>query len=153
MERRKRFQPKEFNGKIKRLLTKIDKELEGSIEPISLTKLNAFERKLIHRHFDHNPNVVTKTYRIGEVYELRVIPVGNLKKFAEQKAEEAIRTGEKIVLPHMSNYERYIIHETLKDWDNIKAESHGEGEDRHIEIEPEIFGRGLKRIIRKIRLF
>jgi len=155
MERRRRksYRSSEVNGKIKRLLSKINKELENSIEPVTLTKLNSFERKLVHRHFDHNPNVVTKTYRIGEIYELRVIPVGNLKKYAIEKAEEAIRTGEKVVLPHMSSYERYIIHETLKDMDSIKSESHGEGEDRHIEIEPEVFGRSLKRIIKKIKLF
>ena len=116
------------NGKIKRLLSKISTELQDSIEPISLTKLSAFERKLIHRHFDHNENIVTKTYRHGDVYELRVIPVGNLKRFAFEKADEAINTGDKISLPNMSNFERFVIHEALKDKDEIKSASFGEGE-------------------------
>ena len=141
------------DGKIKRLLYKINDELGDSIEPISLTRLNAFERKLVHRHFDHNPNVVTKTYRHDDVYELMVFPVGNLRKYALEKANEAIATGDKVVLPKMSNYERFVVHEALKDLAEVKSNSCGEGEDRHIELVPEVFGRGLKRIIKKIKLF
>jgi predicted RNA-binding protein Jag len=141
------------NGKIQRLLYKINSELGDSIEPISLTRLNAFERKLVHRHFDHNPNVVTKTYRHDDVYELMVFPVGNLRKYALAKANEAIATGDKVVLPKMSNYERFVVHEALKDLAEVKSNSYGEGEDRHIELVPEVFGRGLKRIIKKIKLF
>ena len=152
MEKRN-YRNQESNGKIIRLAKKIKAELENSIEPISLSKLNAFERKLIHRHFDHNPNIVTKTYRFGEDYELRVYPVGNLRQYAQKKADEALQTGKKITLPHMSNYERFVVHDTLKAIDSIKSSSFGEGEERHIEIEPEMFGRGLKRIIKKIKLF
>jgi predicted RNA-binding protein Jag len=127
--------------------------LENSIEPVSLFQLNSFERKLIHRHFDHNPAIVTKTYRQGDEFELRVYPISNLKKYAAEKAEEAVRTGQTIVLPHMGDYERFIIHDSLKDKEKIKSVSYGEGGDRHIEIEPDIFGRKLKKIIKKIRLF
>ena len=144
---------KSARGKIERLLRRVREELDNSIEPITLSKLNAFERKLIHRAFDHNPDIVTKTYRDGDDYELRVYPVGNLRRYAETKAQEAIEKGERVVLPHMSSYERFIIHDALKDRDDIKSISQGEGEDRHIVLEPNIFGRGLKRIIKKIRLF
>jgi predicted RNA-binding protein Jag len=155
MNRRKFKRPnsRKENGKIEELIRKISGELKDSIVPITLGELNAFERKLVHRHFDHNPDVITRTYRHGEKYELRIFPVGNLKKYAEEKAQHAIETGEKVVLPHFSNYERYIIHDTLKDNDAVKSASYGEGEDRHIEIEPAVFGRGLKKIIKKIRLF
>jgi predicted RNA-binding protein Jag len=154
MERERYSQhPRVSRGKIDHLLEKLKHDLENSLEPVSIFKLNAFERKLIHRQFDHDPNFVTKTYRNGEDFELKVYPVGNLKKFAEQKAQEAITSGQKVVLPHMSNYARYVIHDTLKALETVKSASYGEGEERHIEIEPEVYGRGLRKIIKKIRLF
>ncbi len=140
------------NGKIEKILSEIQSNINNSIEPITLSKLNSFERKQVHRHFDHNPDVVTKTYRNGEDFELKIYPIGNLRKYAQGKAEEALQTRKKVTLPHMSNYERFVIHDALKNMDSIKAESFGEGEERHIEISPEAFGRGLKRIIKKIRL-
>lgn len=144
----------ERNPKIEGLVRKIRRELADSIEPIIIPELNAYERKLIHRQFDNNSEIVTKTYRLGEEdYELRVYPVGNLKRYAQKKAEEAIEKREKVALPHMSNYERFIIHDYLKTLDTVKTTSVGEGDDRHIEIEPEVFGRSLKRFIRKIKLF
>lgn len=151
MESSKR--PDDSQEKIDRLLRKVKDDLSSSTEPISLSNLNSFERKLVHRAFDHNPDIVTKTYREGEEFELRVYPIGNLKRFAESKADEAVETGEAIKLPHMSNYERFIIHDALKNREEIKSSSQGEGEDRHIILQPNAFGRGLKRIIRKIRLF
>ncbi len=151
--RTERFSSRRPSGKIRQLIDKIQQDLVGSLKPVSLYNLNSFERKQIHRYFDTKADYVTKTYRQGEDYELRVYPVGNLKRYAEEKAEEAIKTGKKVVLPHMSSYERFIVHETLKSNEAIKSASFGEGEDRHIEIEPEIFGRGLRRIIRKIKLF
>lgn len=142
------------NPKIEGLVRRIKKELNDSIEPIIIPELNAFERKLIHRQFDNDPNVVTKTYRLAEEeFELRVYPVGNLKRFAKTKAEEAVEKRETIVLPPMSNYERFVIHDYLKTFDTVKTNSIGEEEDRHIEIEPEMFGRGLRKIMKKIKLF
>jgi len=140
--------------KVDSLVHRIKDELLDSIEPIIIPELNAFQRKLVHRHFDHNPDIVTKTYRVNdEDYELRVYPVGNLRNWAKRKANEAVDNRETVVLPHMSSYERFVVHDTLKSIDTVKATSHGDGEERHIEIEPAIFGRGLKRIIKKIRLF
>lgn len=146
-------QRSDSDSKIDRMIEKIKREIYTTIDPICLKNLNAFERKIIHRHFDNNPNVSTRTYRDGEEFELRIYPVGNLKKFAQEKAQQAIESGEKVVLPPMSSYERFIIHDALKDHNDIKSASFGEGHERHIEIEPDIFGRGLKKIIKKIRLF
>ncbi len=149
-----RHQRNERNPKIEGLIRRIKGELTDSIDPIVIPELNAFERKLVHRQFDNNPEIVTKTYRLGdEEFELRVYPVGNLKRYAQKKADEAVEKREKVVLPHMSNYERFVVHDYLKTLDTVKTTSVGEEDDRHIEIEPEIFGRGLKRIIRKIKLF
>jgi len=64
-----------------------------------------------------------------------------------------LRSGQKVNLPPMSSYERFVIHDALKDMDSITANSFGENKDRHIVLEPKAFGRGLKRIIKKIRLF
>jgi predicted RNA-binding protein Jag len=152
MEKRTARTTRGPDNKIKGLLYKIENELAGSIEPISIVELNSFERKLIHRHFDRNPAVVTKTYRKDDDYELRVYPVGNLKKFAIQKADEVVQTGKKAVLPHMGSFERYVVHNALKEIDSVKSKSYGDGENRHIEIEAAIFGRGLRRIIKKIKL-
>jgi len=97
---------------------------------------------------------VTKTYKITEEeHELRLYPVANLRRHAEKKAEEATKTGQKVVLPPMSSYERFVIHEALKGNEAIKTHSDGEGEERHVVLEPELFGRGLKKIIKKIKLF
>lgn len=144
----------ERNPKIDALVKQIREELADSVEPIVIPELNAFERKLIHRQFDNNSEIVTKTYRLGdEDYELRVYPVGNLKRYAQKMADQAVQTRQKVVLPHMSNYERFVVHDYLKGLDTVKTNSVGEEDDRHIEIEPEVFGRGLKRIIKKIKLF
>ena len=55
--------------------------------------------------------------------------------------------------PTMSNYERFLIHDFLKDNDRIETISIGEGDSRYIEIHPKKFGRKLKNIIRKIKFF
>ncbi len=147
-----KFKNRQDDVKINTLIQKIKKELDGSIVPITLSELNAFERKLVHRHFDHDPDIVTKTYRRGDVHELKIYPVGNLRKYAEEKARLAIDNGETVVLPHMSSYERFIIHDFLKENELITSESKGEGYERHVEIKPNMFGRGLKRIFKKIKL-
>lgn len=156
MDKRRQFRGRydNKNEKINRLIQKIKTELVDSIVPVSLTRLNPLERKRIHRFFDHDPNVATKTYKISDnEFELRVYPVGNLRRYAEKMAEEVLQTGEKKVLSPMSSYERFVVHEALKNIKAVKSISYGEAEDRHVEIEPEIFGRGLKKIIKKIRLF
>lgn len=149
-----RQQQNQRSPKVENLIRRIKGELADSIEPIIIPELNAFERKLVHRQFDNNPEIVTKTYRLGDdEFELRVYPVGNLKRYAQKKADEAVETRQKVELPHMSNYERFVVHDYLKTLDTVKTTSVGEEDDRHVEIEPEIFGRGLKRIIKKIKLF
>jgi predicted RNA-binding protein Jag len=140
--------------KTDRLIQKIESDLRDSIMPVSLKGLNAFERRQVHHHFDRSDDVVTKTYKISEEeQELRLYPVANLQRYAEKKAQEAMQTGQKVVLPPMSSYERFVIHEALKGKEAVKTHSEGEGEERHVVLEPELFGRGLKKIIKKIKLF
>jgi predicted RNA-binding protein Jag len=153
MERRDR-RPREENDKITQLVKKVEDELANSLTPSSLTGLNADERRLVHRYFDRSDEFSTKTYKIAEnEYDLRVYPKGNLRRLAEKSAEQAIQTGSKVALPPMSSYERFICHEVLKSNEAVKSESHGEGAERHIEIEPELYGRGMKKMIKRIKLF
>jgi hypothetical protein len=53
----------------------------------------------------------------------------------------------------MGNYERYIVHDCLKDVEGIETASFGEGNERRVEIRPIKFGRGLRKIMKKIKLF
>ena len=45
---------RDSRGKIEQLLRKVRAELDDSMDPILLSGLNAFERKLVHRHFDQD---------------------------------------------------------------------------------------------------
>ena len=63
-----------------------------------------------------------------------------------------MQTGQSIVLPYLGNYERFVIHNYLKDFDGIETKSVGEGDQRRLEIKQAKFGRSLKRIIKKIKL-
>lgn len=140
-------------GKIDRIIIDIQRKLRESTEPLDIRDLSAFERKRIHSFFDDKPDYKTKTYREDEIYVFRIYPVGNIKRFAEQKAKEAIEKGQTIPLPPMPSFERFVIHEHLKSWDEIETASFGENEERHIEIKPKRFGRTLKKIIKKMKLF
>ncbi|HHL73600.1 MAG TPA: hypothetical protein ENJ29_13925, partial [Bacteroidetes bacterium] len=91
--------------------------------------------------------------RNGEDYLLWIFPVGKLRRLAEEKAQEALNTGEEVDFPPMSNYERFIIHDTLKSWDSVETTSFGEGDERFVRITPQRFGRRLKRIAKKLKIF
>jgi UDP-N-acetylmuramate: L-alanyl-gamma-D-glutamyl-meso-diaminopimelate ligase len=148
------FERAEDDGRIKAMIQEVEDTLKESIQPAQLPNLNAFERKMIHQYFERRqPEFETKTYRgDDDAHVLWVFPVANLKKFAQQKANEALETDTEVALPPMSSYERFIVHEALKECDGIEAVSAGEGPERHIEIHPKKFGRGLKKIMKKIKL-
>lgn len=156
-DKRERGNSRRFNnqnmGKIDNLIIDIQKKLRNSINPLNLSNLNAYERKRIHSFFDNKQDFITKTYRDNENYIFRVYPIGNLKRFVEEKAQQALSTGEPVELPAMTSYERYIIHDFLKNWEGIETTSVGENENRHIEIKPKRFGRTLKKIIKKMKIF
>jgi predicted RNA-binding protein Jag len=139
-------------SKIDQILIDIQRKLRDSFEPYSVENLNSFERKRIHSFFDNKEDFETRTYRMGEQFILKVIPVGNLKRLAKENAEKVLQTGETIVMPYMGNYERFIIHNYLKDFDGIETKSVGEGQERRLEIKQAKFGRSLKRIIKKIKI-
>lgn len=140
-------------GKIDQIIIDIQRNLRDTWKPMSIDSLTAYERKRIHTFFDNKSDYKTKTYREGETFIFRIYPLKNLKKLAEEKAKEALSTGNTLALPPMGNYERFIIHDHLKDWDRIETVSFGEDKERHIEIIPKKFGRTLKKIMKKIKLF
>jgi predicted RNA-binding protein Jag len=140
-------------GKIDRIIIDIQRQLRDSIAPVELTDLNPFERKRIHAFFDNKPEFKTRTYRDdNDGHVFRVYPIGNLKKYVDTKVKEALEKRETIKLPPMGNFERFIIHDHLKDLEDIETTSQGENEARHIELVPKKFGRTLKRIIKKMKL-
>lgn len=151
-QRRPREKPDVDMNKIDRILTEIQQQLRDSLEPYCVADLNAFERKRIHGFFDRKDDFETRTYRQEGRYVLKVIPIGNLKRLAKESAEKVLQTGQPVVLPYLGNYERFVIHNYLKDFDGVETKSVGEGTGRRLEIRPVRFGRSLKRIIKKIKL-
>lgn len=146
---------KQFNpvSKIDRILIDIQKKLKHSYAPVSLNELTAFERKRIHSFFDNKPDFETKTYRNEDDFILTIYPIGNLKKEAEQIAKKVLETGESYFWENLGNYERFIIHDHLKSFEGIETISSGEGNDRKLQIKQKQFGRTLKKIMKKIKLF
>lgn len=140
-------------NKIDKILIDIQRHLRDSLEPFTVEGLNSFERKRIHGFFDNKDDFETRTYRHEGQYILKVIPVGNLKRVARESAEKVLETGASTLLPYVGNYERYVIHNYLKDFEGIETKSVGEGLERRLEIKPIRFGRSLKKIIKKIKLF
>lgn len=138
---------------VDQLLHDAEQKLTDSTDAVRLDDLSPAERKHVHEFFEHKLDFETKTYREGEKHVLWVFPVGNLKKFALAKANEAIESGEIVKLAPMSNYERFIIHDALKDMESVETTSEGEGAERHVVISAAKFGRRLKRIAKKIKLF
>ncbi len=138
---------------IDRLLIDIQKKLRDSYRPMVLENLTSFERKRIHTFFDSRPEFKTKTYRDNDNQILKVYPVGNLKKMAEEKAREVLETGKSIFLTDLGSFERFIVHEHLKNFEGIETISSGDDAARKLEIKRIQFGRSLKKIIKKIKLF
>lgn len=139
--------------KIQKLIRNAQEMLEHSNQAICLENLNAYERKRVHQFFDNKADFETKTYRNGEEYLLWIFPIAKLKQYAEEKAREALDSGIEIDLPPMSNYERFIIHDALKSMESVETSSYGESEERHIRITPVKFGRRLKKMVKKLKLF
>ncbi|MGH7595509.1 MAG: UDP-N-acetylmuramate:L-alanyl-gamma-D-glutamyl-meso-diaminopimelate ligase [bacterium] len=148
------FERSEDDARIKAMIQEIELKLANAIQPVQLENLNSFERKQIHQYIERNkPEFETKTYRgEGDEHVLWIFPVANLKKLAKEKANEALTTDCEVAFPPMSSYERFILHNALKEVEGIEAISVGEGAERHIEIQPKKFGRGLKKIMKKIKL-
>jgi len=138
-----------MDEKVKRVISETESSMAGNIESYEIPGLNAFQRKQVHQHFEKTREYKAKTYRKDEEYILKIFPIGQLRRFAEQKAQEVLMKGEAEALPPMGAYERFVIHDYLKERGGIHTESYGEGAERHIEIRP-IFGRTPKKAKRRL---
>ncbi|MBN1781285.1 hypothetical protein JW948_09190 [bacterium] len=151
-EKRGQFRPSRrppVDEKVRQAINEAETALAGNLSSYAIRGLNPFQRKMVHRHFERTQEYKVKTYRDSEDYILRVYPMGQIRRFAEQKAQEVLMNGENVILPPMGAFERFIVHDYLKDRDGISTESYGEGNERHIEIAP-LFGRTLKKAKRRL---
>jgi spoIIIJ-associated protein len=59
-----------------------------------------------------------------------------LHRQAEQAAEQAVDSGRPVALDAMSATERKVVHEFLKDRDDVETYSEGTEPDRHLVVAP-----------------
>ena len=138
-----------LDEKVKQSISQAEESLKDSLEPATLHGLNRYQTKEIQRYFEKNQEYKTKTYRENDGVILKVYPVGMLKRLTEQKTQEVLMKGKSEVLPPMGAFERFIVHDYLKDREGVKTVSFGEGKERHVEIHP-LFGRNPKKAKRKL---
>lgn len=137
---------------INKLVDTIKKDLTDSIHPYVIKNIDFNNIYKIKKELSTNQEYKIKSYKQGKEATVKIFPVGNLKRFAEQKAQEVLIKKEKIDLPHMGAFERFIIHDYLKSRNGIKTKSFGkEGKDRHIQIYP-LFGRKPKKAKKRLTI-
>lgn len=59
-----------------------------------------------------------------------------LHRQADEAAEDALRTARPVALDAMSATERKVVHERLKDRDDVETYSEGNEPDRHLVVAP-----------------
>ena len=59
-----------------------------------------------------------------------------LHRQADDAAEDALRTGRPVALDAMSATERKVVHEHLKDREDVETYSEGTEPDRHLVVAP-----------------
>ena len=59
-----------------------------------------------------------------------------LERQAEEAARDAVRSGRQVALDAMSAVERKVVHEYLKDRDDVETWSEGTEPDRHLVVAP-----------------
>ncbi|OVE79586.1 hypothetical protein BVY01_02130 [bacterium I07] len=120
-----------------------------NMKPAQIKDLNSFQRKQLRSYYERLGEFEVRSYKDDEEVIIRVYPVGMLKRLAEQKMQEVLMNGKLEPLPPMSSFERFIIHDYLKERDGIRTESSGEGTERHIIIHP-LFGRQPRKAKRRL---
>lgn len=137
---------------LEEIVGSIESQLKESIETYSVRINDPEVRRQVEEHFKHHPDYDVRTYQSGSDFLLRIYPVANLRKYAEEKAREALEKNEVITLPPMRSFERFVIHNHLKTWPGIVTTSVGESVERRIEIRPVKYGREPRKIQKKIKL-
>ncbi len=130
-------------------IKKAEEVLKDEGQSCKIFGLNAFQRKQLYSHFEKTQEFKAKSYKENDGVVVKVYPVGKIKRLAEQKAQEVLMQGLAINLPAMSSFERFVVHDYLKEREGIQTQSFGEGKERYIQISPQ-FGRSLKKVKRKL---
>ena len=131
---------------VQEIIRHIEDTLKDSIKSMTLDSLTGFQGKEISRHFENSQEYKIKSYHERGKVLFRIYPIGKLKRLAEQKTQEVLMKGKAEKLPSMGSFERFVIHDYLKEREGIKTESFGQtSSNRHIEISP-LFGRNLKKV-------
>lgn len=143
-----RKKPK-LDNEVQQSIQHVEETLKDSIEPAVIRGFDEFQRKQIEEYFERSQEYKVKIYRETDDVIMKVYPVSAIKRLTEQKTQEVLMRGVPEVLPPMGSFQRFIIHDYLKDWEGVRTESFGEGKDRHIEIQP-LFGRNRKKAKRKL---
>ena len=60
----------------------------------------------------------------------------NLRDLARRMADKAVRSGYTVYLDPMTPYDRRIVHVTLRNRSDVRTESVGKGQGRHVTIIP-----------------
>jgi len=138
-------EPRQSDEQVDKAIADVQAALYDKLEPAIITSLNGFQRKQVYRFFEKTCEFKVKAVRENDDYILKVYPLGQLRRIAEQKTQLVLMNGKPESLPPMDSYERFLIHDYLKDRDGVKTESSGViDKDRHVEIHP-IFGRTKKK--------
>lgn len=59
-----------------------------------------------------------------------------LERIADETADKAVERGRAIAMDAMSSSERRIVHERLRDRDDVSTHSEGDEPDRHLVVAP-----------------
>ncbi len=97
----------------------------------TLAALQHVVRLVVNRQLGKRINVVVDVNGYKQRQE------HNLQRLARRMAEQAVKSGRRVVLEPMSAYERRIIHVALRSWPGVRTESEGVGRQRRVTIIPE----------------
>ncbi|MEK7658340.1 MAG: R3H domain-containing nucleic acid-binding protein [Patescibacteria group bacterium] len=96
-------------------------------------------KKIFRLHSDRGSSTLSgqKLFYLNfDINEYKVKKIEYLKDMAKSLANEVVLTKEKRALSPMPSYERRIIHSELSQRNDVFTESQGDGENRHIIINP-----------------
>jgi hypothetical protein len=129
---------------------RVDDSVRESMEPVFVPGLNAFQAKMVSKHFGRGEEVKIKIIENEDKsITLKAYPVGKLRRLAETRAQKVLLSGETQHLPSMGSFERFVVHEYIKNRGGLRSESSGEGEERHVAIFP-VFGRIPRKAKRRL---
>ena len=105
--RKQTFRRRErIDHEVQKLISETEQNLATALEPVTIRGMNPFQRKQIYRHFEKTQEFRIKSYKDEKEIFLRVYPVGNLKRLAEQKMQEVLIKGKAESLPPASRKAR-----------------------------------------------